>query len=812
MKNELLSTVISGYLVLPCFLGCLIIVACETDSKGFDISTSETDSQSDDTDTEDGSTDPSSSGLEPLAFGARNTFLVTIPLDADSFAEMAFLAAVPAGMKVNAGRPSVIAVPPGLFEQSEREFYDNYLDRYKADFVYSIGQSNGLEKPIPIKSSSLDEATCELARFWQKTDTVVMVRNDNYRLSLSASALAGRLIAPLFYFGKEGVSNKTMACLEKLGVKEAVALGNTAPIVDQLDSAKIQLTSISDAGAVVSWLVSHGHAVDYFAVCNSGDRSHGYAPKSSLAAPLLAAARGGAVVPLNYPDSVFNDGCLIEGTTTTRPGGAADSADGSWRVGKCTVNGEEYNVVLSLQWTDFGHNQGNIDINRNGSFGDDGEFIKRGQVRTFNGKETFIDINTRRLSGALNKHWADVLFTSPTQDQIKADIQKFHDALGHHPKYMVMVGLPDVLPVALYVDTEGKAVTHFGDQHYVDVDEDPLYDIAEGRFVGENASIFTLAASRAITYDDLLDDSWMNRVVAYGHFETDSAVRVRMFGNCGFKVDRIPRWEDIDRAQYSIGVHEDHGWPFGFEPFTAGPTPPVFASTSGCSMGNIIDMIPLEGRLSEYKDFGAVKLARTGAIGFHALAKNATSNFTLNRDVLMNAVLLDGATLGEAHLRDINAAAIRHGAASDENRTASMLYGDPALRIHVPKSGCQDQPPKVQVSGNTVTVSAPETIWCFAQPTDVNKPYDYSGPGLSGFSGYENGKRYIAHFTTKGPVTNIVQTSTPPSGLGWSGKYGCDERPDGMTTCTLNLRFEEIDHKNSCKILQSVPTLSFRFE
>lgn len=807
MKNQLLSTVVSGCRLLYCFIGCVLIVACESDSQSTDTDAIETDSRFIDTDTTDGITN----GLDPLAFGARNTFLVTMPLDARSFAEMAFLAAVPAGMKVNAGSPSVIAMPPGLFEQSEREFYDNYLDRYKADFIYNIGPSNGPENAIPIKSSSLDEVTCELARFWQKTDTVVMANSDDYTLSLSAATLAGRLMAPLFYFGNEQVSDETMTCLAKLGVKEVVAVGNTAPIVHQLQSANIQLTSISDDRAVISWLVSNGHTVDYFAVCNGGDRSHGYAPKSSLAAPLLAAARGGAVVPLNYPDSVFNDGCLIEGTTTTRPPGAADSADGSWRVGVCTVNGVQYNVVLSLEWTDFGHNQGNIDINRNGSFGDEGEFIKRGQVRTFSGKEYFIDINPRRLSGQLNKHWADVLFTSPTQDQIKADIQRYHDALGHHPKYMVMVGLPDVLPVALVVDTEGKAVTHFTDQFYVNVDNDPLYDIAEGRFVGENASIFTLAASRAITYDDLLDEPWMSRAVAYGNFNTDSAMHERMFGNCGFDVDRIPRWEDIDRTQYSIGVHDDHGWPFGFEPFTSGPIPPVFASTGGCSMGNIIDMIPLNGSLSEYKDFGAVQLSRTGAIGFHAFSKNATGFFTLNRDVFMNSILHDGATLGEAHLTDINAAAIRHGENS-ENLTAPMLYGDPALRIHVPQSGCQDLPPQVQVSGNTVTVSAPETIWCFEQPDDQNKPYDYDGPGLSGFSGYENGKRYIAHFTTKGPVTNIVQTSTAPSGLGWTGRYGCDERPDGMTTCYLNLRFEEIDHKNSCNILQNVPSLGFRFE
>ena len=654
------------------------------DPDGLSSGDADTDTDSDSDADADTDADSDADGLDPLPYGVRNTFLVTMPPgDTASWQEMAFLAAVPAGMKVNAGSPSVIAVQPGLFGQPAAEFYDNYLDRYKADFIYNIGQSSGHITSQELQSSSLDEVTCELARFWQKADTVVMTNRNNYKLSLSASALAGRLVAPLFYSEHEVVSDVTMTCLKSLGAEEVVAVGISSSTVEQLQNAGITVTTIPDDLHVISWLKNSGHPVDYFAVCNSGDRSHGYAPKSSLAAPLLAAARGGAVIPLDYPESVFNDGCLIENTTTTRPPGAADSADGAWRTGVCTVGGVEYSAVLSLEWTDFGHNQGNIDLNRDGDFGGNGEFLKRGQVRKFAGREYFIDINPRRLSGKLNKHWADILFTYPTQYQIKADIQRYHDALSHHPKYMVMVGLPDVLPVGLDVDSDGKAVTHFTDQCYGDVDEDLTYDIAMGRFVGENASIFTLAASRAVTYEHLLDDSWKNRAVAYGNFEENSTMHQQMLSNAGFSADRIPRWQDIDRTQYSIGVHDDHGWPFGFEPFTSGPIPPVFASTGGCSMGNIIDMIPLDGSLSEYKDFGAVQLARTGAVGFHAFSKNATANFDFVRDKYLNAILYDGATLGEAHLHSINAASTKFQEGS-ENIRAPMSYGDPALRIHVP--------------------------------------------------------------------------------------------------------------------------------
>lgn len=91
------------------------------------------------------------------------------------------------------------------------------------------------------------------------------------------------------------------------------------------------------------------------------------------------------------------------------------------------------------------------------------------------------------------------------------------------------------------------------------------------------------------------------------------------------------------------------------------------------------------GRISEYKDFGAVRLARTGAIGFNAFSKNATANFDFVRDIYLNAVLYEDATLGEAHLKSVNEAITRFSLGS-ENVTAPMSYGDPALRIHVPGS------------------------------------------------------------------------------------------------------------------------------
>ena len=86
--------------------------------------------------------------------------------------------------------------------------------------------------------------------------------------------------------------------------------------------------------------------------------------------------------------------------------------------------------------------------------------------------------------------------------------------------------------------------------------------------------------------------------------------------------------------------------------------------------------------MAEYKDFAAVQLFRTGAIGFHAFAKNSTANFSFVRDVYLDHLLNRGATLGEAQLASLEAARKKYQ--RGENVRCPMSYGDPALRPHIP--------------------------------------------------------------------------------------------------------------------------------
>jgi len=624
--------------------------------------------------------------------GSRNTFLVSMPLDkTKSWKEMAFLATVPAATKINNGTPSVIAVSDS---QPLTKFHLHYLNLYKPKKVFTIGDVQGYNNTENLNVSSIDEVTCELARFWERSDTVVMSNLNDYQKSLSASALAGRLRVPLFFFDGHDISESIIVCLLLLDVKKVVAVGPKRGIENKLNEYGITVDSISNELEVVSWLKSKGHEINYFAVCNSYDRAYSFAPKSSLAAPLLAAARDGVVVPLEY-ESEYNTGFLTENTTTTRPNGAAPSADGIWRLGTINLNHNEYNIVLSRQWADLEkfHNQGNIDFNGNGNFGDDGEFVKKGDLRKIGNKTYQIDIDTRRIFAPRNRreHYSDIRFTYPHSSEIKNDIKKFSNALGSHPKYMAMIGLADALPYAQIID-EGagmKAWTYHTDQPYAQVDSDKDYDIAMGRIVGEDASIFTMAASRSVTYDDLLDDSWKNRACVFGKFEDPKNEQKKMLKDNNYDVDLIEPGDGFDTLKYSIFSHWNHGSPFLLAPFvyketeSDHPTSPGFITTGGCRQGNSVIVKPYQDRLSTYSDYAAVKLARVGAIGYHAFSKFASNKFTLGRLEFLQAIF-DGATLGEAHLRSINATQDEYGDAPKQIEPM-MFYGDPGLKIYIPK-------------------------------------------------------------------------------------------------------------------------------
>ena len=223
---------------------------------------------------------------------------------------------------------------------------------------------------------------------------------------------------------------------------------------------------------------------------------------------------------------------------------------------------------------------------------------------------------------------------------------------------------------------------------YPQVDGDKDYDIAMGRIVGEDASIFTMSASRSVTYNNLIDDSIKDRACVFGNFETPKEENAELLRNNNYHVDLIQPGDGFDTLEYSIYTHWNHGSPFLLAPFVQKeseedrPTSPAFITTGGCRQGNTVIVKDYQDRESTYSDYAAVKLARVGAIGYHAFSKFADKNFTFGRLVFLQGIF-DGATLGEAHLRSINATQTEYGDRPKQIEPM-MFYGDPALKIHIP--------------------------------------------------------------------------------------------------------------------------------
>ncbi|MFW6162850.1 MAG: hypothetical protein ACODAJ_08750, partial [Planctomycetota bacterium] len=236
------------------------------------------------------------------AVGERAVLLVPVP-QAPSWHDFAFLAAVPAATRANAGKPAVIALE--ATEEIPREIAD-YLEPYKPRTVYTVGFEAAHDAPKGAQWRALDAASADGAAhalagtFWQACPTVVVCRDDDYSAGLVASALAARLRSPLLFSTDRGMSGGASAALRRLGPSHGIVVGAAPEALAALKKQGLAVTALADAKSVLAWMHKQKLGAAYVAATNPRDRSATVTRKLSLTAPLLAAAREGAVVPLDY--------------------------------------------------------------------------------------------------------------------------------------------------------------------------------------------------------------------------------------------------------------------------------------------------------------------------------------------------------------------------------------------------------------------------------------------------------------------------------------------------------------------------------
>ncbi|HPD17479.1 MAG TPA: C25 family cysteine peptidase [Planctomycetota bacterium] len=785
-------------------------------------------------------------GCAPFAQGssraprpADRAFFAVHLAHVPSWRDFAFLAAVPAATVRCNGAPALIALDESGAITREM---DDYLLRYKPQALYCLGplprEAEGIRRRWQaLAADSADSAAAVLARtFWKSADTVAICREGDYGMALVASALAARLRSPLLFTHPENASAATVGLLKELAVHRAVVVGTAPKAASALKDKGLAVVELKDTAAVLAWMREQKMPSPYLAIANPLDREATVVKKLSLAAPLLAAARQGVVAPLPYR-TMWKQPFVGAECKAGAPKGAPESRKPP-RMGVTTVNGHAFAFVVTSGKNEKDYFAVNVDLNSNGDFSDAGEGpFRTGDVVTLGGQRYSVTLGESNGAGR-----ADVRLTFPCADQIVADLKALYAAAGGPPEHLCLVGFPDAIPHAIVREGEGGSNRDLpSDFPFANADGDLFGEVAVGRLIAESASFATLYASRVITYPHLLDPAWA-AMAGQARWENTYA---KLFENVGFTmaphhdVDTL-RWLEVPtekskgkRAQafeqdspltrVAVLAHQAHSWwhdlgqTYDWESDVL--LAPTLVESGGC----------LTTALDRQPDFRSVvaRLLRNGAVGFEGNALPAIAYDEQQRIVFWNAIL-EGATLGRAHLRAQNSAVAvvletdqLAGGPNYYQLYIRGLFGDPAFALRVP-SPPKAAPARVEAKGDLVSVYAPAQWW----PVKIRVPEDwkkwngkdlYVLRGAGTFpnrhwigEGYDAEETYVeATLRTARKVRSIEQVQNPPKPLGWSGRYVADEHADGTRTYHWRVRLVDFDQPKGT-ILHQVERLDYR--
>lgn len=738
------------------------------------------------------------------AAAERQVFLVPLQTEA-SWHDFAFLASVPAAYHAGDGSPVVIACTPDRGLSPE---IADYLRRYAPDHVWIVGgdEDDGIRPVAPtarIPAATADEAAAALAeRFFERADRVVICGEHDFTSALVAAALAARLRVPLLFCGPAGLSQGTCAQIERLGIASALLVGSScAATGKQLKKKRIAVTRLEDTEAILHWMTSHDLTVDYLAVANPCDRLHGTIRKLSLAAPLLAAGRQGAVIPLNF-DTQWKLPFTAEGETKALRGPPASRKP--YKTGMIT--GDGFNIPFALGSGDGEHyHLLYIDADGNGRFNGKSE----GPFRTGD----TLTLKERRWSVSLDPTCgvgeADLRLTYPCAEEIRDRLHRFFSILDGAPALLCIVGMPDAIPFAIVAKGPREAMDLPTDFVYADCDADLFADIGVGRIIAEDVSGATLLASRSLTYETLLDDAWTGRIATA---EWESAV-AQAFENVGFSApwhhdsadglagsgSPIASVAAIVHGQHSSWCQLGKTFNWNCEVLLA----PCVIDSSGCGTACLDHDPAMRSVVS--------RLLRNGAVAFLGNFREGIAAQEQVRVEFWNGAL-SGLALGEAYRRALNSKVLfvldrgqQQGGNEHYQLYIATFYGDPALRMHIPKPP-RVVPARVEARASRLRVHAPSEWWRY----QINVPVDWKrwhGKTLytwRGFGTFPESRWFseeynledlwvAAEFRTSRRVAEVEQVRSVPPPLGWTGRFFIDEHHDKTRSVRWLVKLIDVD-------------------
>jgi peptidase C25-like protein len=726
---------------------------------------------------------------------------VLVPIAAQaSWLDDAFLAAVPAAATLGNGEPIVLAVNQ---DDPWRPELLDFLHRFQPQRLLWVGPKadavpadwENLLEWVPA-TNALEAAVGLAALTWSNIDQVVLFDPQDRAAALAASACAARLRQPLLPSHGGEISADLLALIQSLDCEQALFVG----AAKTPRKKGLSIEGLHDAEAVLQWMVKHRMKVEYLAVVNPLEEVAGRDRHLTLAAPLLAAGRSGAVVPLSY-QTHWKQRIDAETVVPTPPAGTAHS-DSGWRQGSLPDSLGETSFLIGNspatgRW---------LQLDRNG----DGKF----SGATEQPLATAAEIELAGQSWSINldaeeKSRGQALWlTTPTATQIQSDLAPFRAACRKQARYLCLIGWPESLPMAIIANGQGIDADLVSDLPYAQTDADPFIELGFARFIAEDLPSATLLACRGLARDDFPVQDWAKSfATAEWSGACEGLLQSAGLQFAGHHDGGQPFASTSPLAEVGLIVHGSHAaWTVLGKTYawnTSTLLAPALVESAGCSTASL-DQDPQQRSV-------AARLLRNGAVAFVGNTRRGVAQQSLYRSEFMNA-LLTGSTFGDAQRAALNRVTLAVLERPDENGGLyyyqlynQAAYGDPALPLGLAQNTAE-RAAQITQKGSRVRVLAPAQ-WHRYEYTPLAEwgcpfpqLYTWRGAGIGVESTWYNPQKrnqddlyFTVEARTKKHYNAVEQTSKTPESLNWKGRCFVDEHADGSRSLWWRVRLLDYD-------------------
>lgn len=424
------------------------------------------------------------------------------------------------------------------------------------------------------------------------------------------------------------------------------------------------------------------------------------------------------------------------------------------------------------------------------------------------------------MLAAKRKGLAYTIENASSADSIASELKDLYQAIDYIPEMLALVGSAGAIPLKAVPDTMWTDLFLATDLYYAEVDSDEFSDISIGRIVANDFSEGSLIVSRISTYDKLVSAVWSEKFAETGWGFPEAAPLLKNYG-MGETGDLI--WADLsqyDLINANVVIHKAHsnehllGNAFYLNNDKTLLSPAVIFS-KGCGVAGI------DVDTTHYRSI-VKHLLRQGAIMFVGAPRFATTGGLQAQVATLNH-MLNGLPAGEAYKRGINSLTLNYlengCALSKRERINMMMIGDPAFKLHVPRSPTVS-PSAISVDGNLHTLNVPETHFVAQLSQHLTDEWNYQGDlytaSLAGIEAktawagqFDRAEHYfmMIHRAKKG-LANVVETFPNLEGLGKDSGLHEDAHQDGTVTTYWRVKVFDFDQQNN-QVIKSSPKFTF---